>query len=267
MTKSKGDNFMCIILFSYKAHQKYKLVLAANRDEFYKRPTLESYFWKDNPNILAGRDLEKDGTWLGITKQGRFAALTNYRDPSSTIENAESRGQLVSNYLKGELSPKDYLVNVQNSNHLYNGFNLLLGDSSNFYYYSKHNNEIIEIDGGIHGLSNHSLNTPWPKIILGKNMLKEVLEDKFTHHKLFNILRNTTKPKDEELPKTNIDLEWERKLSSIFIESPDYGSRAMTVLTIDYDNEITFIEKSLDASSKKWNESFYSFKQTSINKV
>jgi len=251
---------MCTIFLSYRTHPHYKLVLASNRDEFYKRPTAAADFWTENPNILAGQDLEKGGTWLGITKQGRIATLTNFRDLSNMKKNAESRGQLVSDFLETNITPKDYLIQIQKTSKLYNGFNLLVGDSNSLYYYSKYNDEITQVEPGIHGLSNHSLNTPWPKVVLGKNMLKELMDDKLIHHKLFNILKDTTVPRDEDLPDTQIGIELERLLSPIYIESPQYGTRAMTVVTIDYNNEVTFIEKSLDTEVMQWKESFYSFK-------
>ena len=251
---------MCIVLFSYKVHPKYKLIITSNRDEFYKRPTMQAEFWEDNPNILAGRDLEKGGTWLGITKQGRFATLTNYRDPSSMNKNGNSRGHLVSTYLESNIPPRDYLEQIQSSKISYNGFNLLVGDQSELFYYSRQNNEITKIEPGIHGLSNHSLNTPWPKVILGTTMLKDAMADKFSHHKLFNILKNNSIAKDEDLPDTKVGIELERLLSPIFIESPQYGTRAMTVITVDYNDEVTFIEKALDTETKQWNESFFCFK-------
>lgn len=251
---------MCIILFAYKSHPQYKLILASNRDEFYKRPSLMAEYWKENPNILAGRDLEQNGTWLGISRLGRIAALTNFRDLSSIKKDAKSRGELVKSFLESNTPPKDYLKEVKDLSDNYNGFNLLVGDASGLYYYSKYNNEIINIESGIHGLSNHSLNTPWPKVVLGKKLLKETIEDKFTHHKLFNILKNNFIPKDEELPDTKVGIELERLLSPIFIVSPQYGTRAMTAITIDYNNEVTFIEKALDTDLEIWNESFYCFK-------
>ena len=158
---------MCLILFAYRSLPDYRLVLAANRDEFYDRPTRHVAFWDDAPEILAGRDLKAGGTWMGITKKGRFAAITNYRDSGMTIENAPSRGDLVKDFLIGKSRPHDYLESLQNKGQDYNGFNLIIGDGNELFYYSNRDGNIHNIEPGVHGLSNHLLNTPWPKVAQG----------------------------------------------------------------------------------------------------
>lgn len=252
---------MCLILFAYKCHPQYKLIVAANRDEFYARPTEPAHFWSENTNILAGRDLEQMGTWMGITKSGRFAALTNYRDPAALLKNARSRGELVSNYLLDISSPGRYMEKVQKKSHLYNGFNLLVGDMETLLYYSKNENKIRPVIPGIHGLSNHILNTPWPKVIKGKKYLEEYIRSKqiIKPEDLFKILADSQQAQINDLPNTGIDLEWEKKLSAIFIKSLDYGTRSSTVLLIDYNNRALFKERNFWQKGEKWEEVFFEF--------
>lgn len=260
---------MCLILFAYDQHPNYKLVLAANRDEFYNRATEKAGFWEDNPSILAGRDLEKMGTWMGINKEnGRFAAITNYRDLSSINENAISRGELVSNYLDNNEASIEYLQKVNDNGHLYNGFNLLTGDSTTMHYYSNYGNRFAKITTGIHGLSNRHLNTPWPKVELGKKKLDNCLsKDQIDPDCLFEILTNTDQPKNEDLPDTGVGIKLERLLAPIFIKSKDYGTRASTVLLIDRNENVTFIERSYQGNEKEWKETSFEFKISEKSRI
>lgn len=253
---------MCIIFFAYKSHPQYKMILAANRDEFYNRPTDIAKYWDDNTNILGGRDLKEMGTWMAINKNGRFGALTNYRDLSLYKEEALSRGNLVRKFLEGNEPIFKYLKRVQENKEAYNTFNIILGDMSSLYYYSNVENEIKELKFGIYGLSNHLLDTAWPKVERGKKKLeKVVLENgKINEERFFDILSDKWKPEDKDLPDTGVEIEWEKTLSSVFIESPNYGTRASTILLIDNNNHVTFIEKGLvDISEKRWEKSRYEF--------
>ncbi|MDA8233699.1 MAG: NRDE family protein [Clostridia bacterium] len=251
---------MCIILFAYKVHPQYPLILLANRDEYYQRPTLRAQFWPDHPHILGGRDGEKNGTWLGITTTGRFAAITNYRDPSLLRENPRSRGELVSNYLIGSENPKAYLNHVKANRESYNGFNLLVGDSTALYYYSQITNSVQEVSPGIHGLSNRFLDTPWPKVVKGKSQLTNYLESsKVIDIELKKILLDTEVAKDNELPNTGVGLEFERILSPIFIKSPDYGTRSSTILLVNHLAQVQLIEGSYLPEQDQWNEVSYQF--------
>ncbi|HJV46226.1 MAG TPA: NRDE family protein [Bacillota bacterium] len=237
---------MCIILFAYQAHPQYHLLVAANRDEFYNRPTEVAAFWADNQQVLAGRDREQMGTWMGVTKNGRFAALTNYRDPYSVNNHALSRGELVKQYLIIEDDPAEYLAKVQKNRQQYNGFNLLVGDTQHLFYYSKQDNVIMELEPGIYGLSNASLNTPWPKIQKGRRVLGELLKDhsaEISKETVFQLLADVEGVEDKYLPNTGVGLEWERILSPIFIESPDYGTRSSTLLTIRHDGWVEYVER------------------------
>jgi len=252
---------MCSIFLAYNYHPKYLLIIAANRDEFFNRPTLPAHYWQDNPNILGGRDLDKMGTWLGISKNGRYAAVTNYRDPSTINKKARSRGELTSGFLNSSVSPKDYMKELKKSKEEYNGFNLLAGDITSLYYYSNRKQQIKRLKPGIYGLSNHLLDTPWAKVNLGKEKLRKYLENQLVDPEcLFNLLFDETKAEIDELPETGIGVEKERLLSSIFIKSPDYGSRCSTVLLIDRENKVEFIERTFNNIDDTWQEASYNFK-------
>ncbi len=254
---------MCIILFAYHNHPKYKLIVTANRDEFYSRPSSSAHFWQDQPKLLAGRDEEQGGTWLGITKEGRFAALTNYRDPASTRQNAVTRGQLVSEFLSGSQKPEDYLKTVDEQAENYNGFNLLVGmvgQTDSLWYYSNQSRHMSQVGRGVSGLSNHLLNTPWPKVVRGRDRLSEAVgTPEVEQELLWQILTDRERPVDDRLPQTGVSLELERILSPIFIESPGYGTRASTVVLVDYAGQVTFAEKSLDVKAGEWHKANYRF--------
>ena len=236
---------MCLILFSYQNHPRFDLIFAANRDEFYDRPTRPAQFWKSSKHILAGKDLKGGGTWMGITRTGRFAAITNFREPGNIIENAPSRGSLVLDFLKTDCSPENYLKTLQKTGKIYNGFNLLVGAGQGIFYYSNRQNEILEIPPGIHGLSNHLINTDWPKVKKGKQLLAETAsQNDFPNIKnLFSILQDRSRPPDNLLPKTGVSLEWERILSPLFITGSKYGTRSSTIFLRDKDGTISFLER------------------------
>jgi uncharacterized protein with NRDE domain len=249
---------MCLILFAWKAHAAYPLILAANRDEFYERPSAPAAFWPDTPGLLAGRDLKAGGTWLGVTRSGRLAAITNYRDPASLKQGAPSRGELVSDYLLGQESPGEYLRRLAPRAGRYNGFSLLVGDRSELFYYSNRG-EAVRPAPGIHGLSNHLLDTPWPKVERGKQALERLLvgEQNPSPEALIGILASRSKPPDNWLPDTGVGLEWERILSPLFIESPTYGTRCSTALLVDRQGAVTFVERVFDGGSEsRWTSRF-----------
>lgn len=236
---------MCLILFAINAHPAYRVIIASNRDEYYERPTRTAAFWKDHPDLLAGRDEEQGGTWLGITRKGRIATLTNYRDPASLRQDAPSRGRMLLDYLTARESPSGFIERIRPNAHHYNGFNLLLGENDHFFWYSCRGGNPRNLAAGLYGLSNHLLDTPWPKVVRAKQGMARLLAQRRAPapDALFHILGDQTKAADEDLPRTGVSLEWERTLSSIFIVSPTYGTRASTLIFIDRDDQVTFMEK------------------------
>jgi uncharacterized protein with NRDE domain len=252
---------MCLILFAYKVHHSYNLVMAANRDEFYERPSAPAEFWEDAPQVLAGRDLKEGGTWMGVDRQGRFAAITNYRDPAAFKTDATSRGKLVSNYLTGSQNADAYLESISRHLDKYNGFNLICGDSTSLFICSNRG-EKKKLPPGIYGLSNRLLDNAWPKVVKGKKGLTAAMIYKGDELEstLFKILSDKKKAPDNRLPTTGIGIEWERLLSSIFIESPTYGTRSSTVLLIGKNGYIRFVEKVFDGKPEPWVESRLSFR-------
>lgn len=251
---------MCLIFLSLRQHPTYKLVVAANRDEFYARQTAPAAFWQTHPNVLAGRDLEAGGTWMGITKQGRISLITNYRDPQNIDPAAPSRGKLVSDFLTGQQAPHTYLNNIATSGIRYNGFNLIVGDLQSLWYYSNYRDGVDQITPGLHGLSNHLLETPWPKVVRGKEKLATILQQStITPDELFTVLYNETIAADNLLPSTGVSLELERRLSSMFIKSPNYGTRCSTVVLIDKNNQVTFAERTFDTQTFKHNTAQFQF--------
>lgn len=235
---------MCLIVFSYQQHPKYDLIFAANRDEHYDRPTRHAQFWDDHPHILAGKDLKAGGTWMGITKQGAFSALTNFRNPAIRKPNPPSRGYLVLDYLKNNSTPASYLRTVDKKADRYMGFNLLTGTMDQLTYYSNQQNKIQLLDSGLYGLSNHFLDTPWPKVEWAKEGLEHLIrEDSISEEALFELLANDREAPEEELPNTGIPPEVEKKVSPIFIKSNGYGTRCSTLLLVDKNGEVTFLER------------------------
>lgn len=236
---------MCLILFSYQMHMDYRLILAANRDEFYSRPTAPLDYWAEHPDLLAGRDLKSSGTWLGVTQTGRIAAVTNYRDPNTCMQNAPSRGTLVSHYLAGNSSPRQYLKAISKISHTYNGFNLITGDESGLYYYSNRATGIQKLNPGFYGISNHLLNTAWPKVQKSKARLQAQLmgKEKLVIEKIWRALADRTPALDSELPDTGVGMQWERILSPVFITSPDYGTRSSSIVLINKSGQTTIMER------------------------
>ncbi len=225
---------MCLILLAYDAHPLYRLILAANRDEFFSRPTAPAAFRDDSPQILAGRDLKEGGTWLGLTRTGRIAAITNYRDPRSERKDAPSRGGLVSGFLAGAMSVEEYLAFLKSEGTNFNGFNLIFGDMKQLCWFSNRGSEPQLLQPGIHGLSNRLLDTPWPKVSRGKEDLEHIVAEgkNIEPDALFAILADRTIPPDDLLPDTGVGIELERVLSPRFISAPAYGTRSSTIILI-----------------------------------
>ena len=234
---------MCLILIAHRAHPRYPLVVAANRDEWFRRPSAPAAFWEDAPDVLAGRDLEQGGTWLGVTRSGRFAALTNFREPGAHRAEAPSRGALVSDFLRGREATLEFLARLAPHAARYNGFNLVTWDGETLAATSNRNGSTHPLGAGVFGLSNHLLDTPWPKVREGRIGLAALLAREVSVEALLELLDDTRIAEDRELPDTGVGLEWERRLSPLRIVAADYGTRCSTVLLVDREGGVELAER------------------------
>ena len=243
---------MCLILLAHRAHPLYRLVVAANRDEFYARPTAPAAFWTDAPHVLAGRDLQGGGTWMGVTRAGRFAAVTNYREVAPPPPDAPSRGELPGGFLRGDQAPEAYLRSLEVRAGAYAGFNLLVGDGEALGYLSNRGGVARMLAPGVYGVSNALLDTPWPKVERGKAGLREVLAEggEIDPDALLRLLAESEPAPDALLPDTGVGRERERVLSSLFIASPGYGTRASTVLLVRHDGRARFVERTVTSDGR-----------------
>jgi len=239
---------MCLILIAWQGHAKHRCVIAANRDELHSRPTAAAQWWPSQPPILAGRDLSAGGTWLGMTRSGRFAALTNYRGTAERRTDAPSRGTLLTSILTSAGSIFQTLEYLRSVSADYNGFNLLFSDGERLAVYESVRGAGRELEPGIYGLSNDLLDTPWPKVQTAKSRLSLALSNLETTDPVLALLRDDSIAPDDQLPRTGISLEWERLLSSAFVRAPDYGTRCSTVVRIDERRRACFDEWSWDAT-------------------
>ena len=220
---------MCLIVFAWRPGHDVPLLLAANRDEFYARPSLPLGHWEDEPGVYAGRDLQAGGTWLGLGPDGRFAALTNIRDPRQTI-GPRSRGELPARYLTSTLTPAEFLAQLAPQASEFSGFNLLLGNDQELWHYNPRSGAPRPLPAGVYGVSNADLDSPWPKLLRARHGLQQALSA--DDEALFALLADPQRAADSELPETGVGLEIERLLSSVFIASPGYGTRASTLVKV-----------------------------------
>jgi len=241
---------MCLIAFALDCHPDYSLVLMANRDEFRDRETDRAAFWDDAPHLLAGRDRKAGGTWLGITTSGKIAAITNYRDPRQQVYDPPSRGSLVADYLRDEsMTPADLLAHLQRHGNRYDGFNLIYGTVSELHYYTNRGGSSGPVASGVHGLSNHLLDTRWPKLVEARARLERFLRKNIlSPQELIKAMADPTPFADELLPDTGIGPEFERFLSPIFINGERYATRSTSVILVDHDGAVTFCEQIHDIS-------------------
>lgn len=235
---------MCLVLFALDAHPTQRLVVLANRDEFYARPTAASGWWADAPDVLAGRDLEAGGTWMGITRSGRWTAVTNVRDPGSVRTDARSRGDLTRSFLTSPTSPADYAAEVFRQRDDFNGFNLLVGDADQTWIVSTRLPTPRQLEPGVYGLSNDTLDTPWPKVRRGTHGLASLLKaDAINREAAFEVLEDAEPAPDPMLPDTGVGLAWERALSAPFIQMDHYGTRTSTLLTVSQAGLVDWTER------------------------
>lgn len=237
---------MCTILFSYRQHADFPFLLAANRDEFYARPTRPMGFWPECPILLAGMDLREGGTWLGLSRRGRFAAITNFREPENLLKAPRSRGELVAGFLRAEAPPEEFLAGISDNAQLYGGFNLVAGDASGLWYLSNRSEQPApqKLEAGLYGLSNQLLDTPWHKVQTGKQALGAIVSGNPNTSKLLAIMADRTRAPESRLPRTGVSRRLEQMLSSRFIRSPLYGTRASTALLIGKRGHVIVSEQS-----------------------
>ncbi len=252
---------MCILFLALQQHPKYPVIICANRDEFHQRPTQKMHLW-DKQNILAGKDLQAGGTWLGLNSDGRFSALTNFRQPTTFDVDKTSRGDLVLQALTD--NSDDMARNLTNTHEQYNGFNLVYGALNNLHCFDSINNRHHQLTSGVHSICNGALDDLWPKMQLGQQQLTDVITEHnnatfqpLNVEKLFNIMTNDTQSLPEHLPQTGVSNDWEQMLSSIFIVSEKYGTRSTVIVTCDLDNNIEIHEQNYDKQGQKINQQFF----------
>lgn len=236
---------MCLLLIAHQHHPDYRLVVAANRDEYYQRPSEQAAFWGEHPSLLAGRDRKAGGTWLGVSRDGRFAAITNVREPAASNSSLRSRGELPLRFLLSKQSAETFLQQLRDHQQQYAGFNLVVADPHQLLFFSNRgDDQIIALPAGIHGISNGRLNEDWPKVNRGKALLQQALDQDPSGPELMQILSDRQQPADEQLPNTGVGLEMERVLAPCFIQSPTYGTRCSTVVMQNHQGEVQFAERS-----------------------
>lgn len=247
---------MCLILIAHQLSEQIPLLVLANRDEFYARPTAAAERWDGTPGMVAGRDLVSGGTWFGARNK-RWATVTNIREGvRDKQEHNRSRGWLVRDYLQGDLSPMDFLESIKATTDEFAGFNLLLGDDLELCYTSNRETTARLLPPGLYGLSNHLLDTPWPKVEKGKRGLnKRLNEGPINQESAFALLADTTRAADTDLPETGIPLGWERALSSIFVSMPQYGTRCSTLLLTKAEGCRMFVERRFTDGPQTWETS------------
>lgn len=249
---------MCTLVFAWDSHPRYRFVFAGNRDEFHDRPTECADWWAESP-ILAGRDLEAGGTWLAVDRSGRFAVVTNFREGRPPGAGNKSRGELITDFLKSDDCDL-FRERLDARTDAYSGYNLIYGDLRNALYYHSNRGHSGGINPGLHGISNHLLDTPWPKVNRASAGLTELLAQPVIQtEQLLDILEQRQPADDSELPDTGVGVEMEKLLSSIFIVSPGYGTRCSTVMLLDRDGLLQFVERRFDPDGSVAGESHFEF--------
>lgn len=251
---------MCLLVLSLNQHERYQLVFAGNRDEFHGRPAQPAHWWSETPGILGGRDLEAGGTWLGITRNGRFAAVTNYReaDSSGGAQNT-SRGALVGDFLRSRETAAAYADSVRRAGDRYRGFCLIVGDPSGLWFVSNRDVRTRRLESGIFGLSNQLLDVPWPKVVRAKSRLAELLEHDVSPSDLLDMLGDRTLLRDTA-PRVGPEAGLAQAASAIFVSAPSYGTRCSTAITITHEGLVEFAERSFDSLGERTGEQRFEFR-------
>jgi uncharacterized protein with NRDE domain len=242
---------MCLLVIAWQAHPRYRLVVAANRDEFHERPSAPMAKWPPPNDLLAGRDLRSQGTWLGLDRRRHFGVVTNFRDLQRPSANAPTRGELIPQFLGGQAGPGPFLRNLAPVANDYSGFNLLLSDMESLWYASNRAEGFARpLTPGVYGLSNQFLDTPWPKLQRVRGRFEAWLTQNASSdpsEPLFEILNDRTRVSaDADLPQTGLSPEWEKVLSAPFVLNPDYGTRCSTVALIESGGALTLAERRFD---------------------
>jgi uncharacterized protein with NRDE domain len=260
---------MCLLVLAWKHHPRYRLILAGNRDEFHDRPAGPLNWWQDDARILAGRDLKASGTWLGVARSGRFGVVTNYRDLQAPIEGAPSRGQLVPRFLTGATSPKEFLDDLRGAAPRYSGFNLLVGGTRALYYYSNRGaGTPAVLSPGVYGLSNHLLDTPWPKLARTRERFSQLLRaPDVSSDDLFALLADREQAPAQDLPSTGLPRDWEQVVSAPFIVNERYGTRCSSVLLVERNGRTILQERRYDAAGVQSGTSRFEFKSVEVPEV
>lgn len=239
---------MCILFMALGVNPDYPLILCANRDEYHHRPTAPAHFWPPEQTVLAGQDLLAGGTWLGLNRKGFISALTNIRSPAHHSDNRQSRGELIPRFLG---SPNDFPAWLTDHARHYNPFNLVYGQEQDFYCFNSLTPEHVKLTPGCHAISNGAMDDVWPKMAKGQQALEQlVINGKPDEQALLEIMRDESRPEDNALPSTGVSLEWERRLSSIYIRHQEYGTRSTSLLWQDKHGRIDFCELRYDGKGR-----------------
>jgi uncharacterized protein with NRDE domain len=260
---------MCLLVLAWKHHPRYRLILAGNRDEFHDRAAAPLNWWQDDPRILGGRDLKAGGTWLGVARSGRFGVVTNYRDLQAPVEGAPSRGQLVPRFLTGATSPKEFLDDLRGAAPRYSGFNLLVGGTRSLYYFSNRGpTPPTALAPGVYGLSNHLLDTPWPKLARTRQRFNALLSNsEIAPEDLFTMLGDREQASGTDLPSTGLPEDWERVVSAPFIVNERYGTRCSSVLLVERTGRTILQERRFDPTGIQSGNSRFEFTSAEVPEV
>ena len=249
---------MCLIVFAWKAHPDYKLILAANRDEFHARPAQDAHWWPDQPRILAGRDLQAGGTWLAIASSGRFATVTNYREQQKARAGLRSRGEIVTNFVSADVDALTFVSSIDCED--YAGVSVLAADDSHISYGSNRGDDPVSLAPGVYGLSNASLDTPWTKLVRSKQALTALIDsDKVNSTELLRLLGDKTPAASAEVHTNDLPFRLARALTAPFIVADTYGTRCSTTVLVANDGRVEFCERRFDADGAASGDSNFSF--------
>lgn len=252
---------MCLVVFAWKMHPEYRLVLAANRDEFHKRPAQELHWWPDSPDILAGRDLQAGGTWLAVSKPGRFATVTNYREQLNPRPGLRSRGEIITNFVSSAAPAGKFIASLESDD--YAGFSLLAADRDELWYVSNRGDEAVRLAPGVYGLSNASLDTPWTKLVRTRDALRNLTESgEVDETTLLRIMADRTPAPSADVEAGNLPFVLAKALTAPHIVSAEYGTRCSTALTWSEQEEISVCERRFDVAGTASGDSRYSFAAT-----